>query len=238
MISLLLVLCSTMGFASFSLPQNLNAHERSQVVDVIGLGTTSKFLSNAYPLGGYDGLEVSVSAETFDVRSINQLGATTTSSDSVYYPQITIGKGLFYNSDIFINFVPFNDTSKISRYGLQYRMSLYQADFFPLNFSFLLQANSANISNQMISRNLSSDILLGTMLDDLSFTISVGYVTSTGDFTGGSQGVTDSLRAERSSATSLHVGMGIVYTWNGLLIGVAIDRYKDAVFNAKVGLLL
>lgn len=238
MIFLLSLIYCSMSYGSFSLPQNLNVTDRQQAIDILGLGTTSKFLSNAYPLGGYSGLEVSVSGESFDVKNIKTLGNGTSGADSVLYPKFTIGKGLFNNSDIFINFVPFSQAAKISRYGLQYRISLYRADFFPINFSVVGHANSANINNQLFTRTLGADLLVGTMINDFSFTISGGYVDSSGDFIGGTNGVTDTLQSERASTESMHIGMSATYMWQSFLIGLSIDRYKDPVVNFKLGLIL
>ena len=238
LIFFLILLTAPVCFASFSIPQNLSAADRKQAMDVLGLGTASKFLSTAYPLGGYSGLEVSASGESFDVDSVNRLGNGSGGADSLFFPQITVGKGLYNHSDIFISFVPFKESSKLSRFGLQYRASLYQADFFPINISMLLHGNSANINNQLTTRTIGGDLIIGTMINDFSFNITGGYVDSSGDFIGGVNGVTDTGETERSSTSSLHLGMSAVYRWDMVIFGLSIDRYRDAAFKFKIGLFL
>ena len=133
------------SWAGFEFPRLLNNTERVATVKLLGLGTAPKFLSNAYPLGGHHGLEISTSVESFDTKPIGPLGSGSDNAGSIYYPKITIGKGLFSKSDIFFNFIPFNQVTKFSRYGLQFRRSLYQLSTLPINVSLILHGNSCNI---------------------------------------------------------------------------------------------
>ena len=97
-----LLLSLSMSFG-LEIPSQLTSADEIRTLEIIGLGTTSKFLSNAYPLGGYSGLEVSLSVETMDTKEIASLGSTAAETPTVYYPTITIGKGIYNNSDIFFD---------------------------------------------------------------------------------------------------------------------------------------
>ncbi|MCJ8277398.1 MAG: hypothetical protein HRT44_02280, partial [Bdellovibrionales bacterium] len=190
MLSWLFILLSSLTWA-FEIPQNLNSDERQRTLEIVGLGTSTKFLSNAYPLGGYSGLEVSLSYEALDVGEITRLGNTSPNVETVYYPKFNIGKGIYNNSDIFFHFIPFNETSGLSKYGFSFRWSFYESLYLPINFSLVTHASNSNIQNKLVSRSLGADILLGLTLSNFSLSLGGGWVRTTGDFTGGTQGVTD-----------------------------------------------
>ncbi|MCB0378003.1 MAG: hypothetical protein KDD33_05880 [Bdellovibrionales bacterium] len=239
----LLTLLTFQASADFQIPRGLDANDRVRALKVLGLGTSNKFLSNAYPLGGYGGLEVSLSIEAIDVEEISKLGNTSSPTSTVFYPKFTIGKGLYNDSDIFFHFIPFNETTGVSKYGLSYRWSFYQALFFPLNFSVIGHAGSANIDNGIVTRNLGADLTIGMMLSDFSMYFGGGWVSSTGDFTGGDAtaptclGVTDTCREERAKVGSAHYVFGATYNIKPIFIGLSIDRYQDEVYNLKFGFL-
>ena len=158
--------------------------------------------------------------------------------NTIYLPKILVGKGLYNNMDLFFEFVPYSESSKTSRYGFQFRWSPYQAQFFPLNISILTYANSANLSNKLITRTTGADLIFATMLDDLSFFFGGGWVRTFGSFVGGTNGITDSLVAERESTDSPHFTIGVAYHWEPILIGLGFDRYRDSVISFKLGLQL
>jgi len=222
--------------ARFEFPNDLDAQERQASLKIFSQGTAPKFLSNAYPLGGYNGLEVSLSVETFSVEELDTFRPVGQEGTAfVFFPKVTIGKGLFNNSDIFVNFIPFNETTRISKYGLQYRWSFYQARYWPLNLAIMLSGNSANVDNQLITRTLSSDIIASSRFADISVFVSGGYVRSAGSFVGGAQGITSSGQAEQDSVDSLHVSAGITYQPGIMILGISVDQFVDTVTNFKVG---
>lgn len=240
MLTWLIILLTTLAHAEFEIPTNLDSNDRQKTLEIIGLGTSTKFLSNSYPLGGYSGLEVSLSFEALDVEEITQLGNTSPSHQTVFYPKINIGKGIFNNSDLFFHFIPFNETSGLSEYGFSFRWSFYQALFLPLNFSIITHANSANVNNKILARNIGADLMMGLSLSDFSFFFGYGWTKSTGDFTGGSFGVTDTPSDPsnaRISVNSSHFMLGSTYSFDPFFIGASIDRYKNPVYSLKLGML-
>lgn len=222
---------------ALEIPTALNGDDQTRVLEVLGLGTSTKFLSNAYPLGGYSGLEVSISVESLDTTEIAVLGNQTTTTDRVLYPTVTIGKGLYNNSDLFLHFMPANETSGIAKYGASLRWSFYEFLFLPINLSVVGHFSSANLKNKIITRNFGTDIMLGLSLNDFSFFFGTGWANSAGQFTGGTNGVTSSLQRETSKVESSHFMIGGTYSWDPVFIGFSIDRYKDEVFSFKSGFL-
>lgn len=215
----------------------MTSSDQLRALEIVGLGTTSKFLSNAYPLGGYHGLEVSLSVETIDTSEIARMGATAPEAATTHYPTFTIGKGIYNNSDIFFHFVPASKTSGISKYGASYRWAFYEALFLPLNFSVVGHVNSSNLRNQMLTRNLGADLLIGMTLTDFSFFIGGGWANSTGRFIGGTNGVTLSGVDERQKVDSSHFMFGATYNFDPIFVGLSVDRYQEAVYTLKSGFL-
>ena len=231
---LFLLLFSLFGNANFTLPTSLDQSERKRTLEILGLGTSTKFLSNAYPLGGYSGLEVSLSIESINIQEISRFGSGSKNSDTVLYPKFTVGKGIYNNSDIFIHFIPFNETTGLSEFGLSLRWGFYQADFLPINFSILAHASSSNVNNQIIMRNLGTDLLMGMLVNNFSFFFGAGVVNSTGDFL---KTHTINGTNEQEQVSSGHFQVGLSYNFEPIFIGASIDRYVDTVYNVKLGML-
>ena len=234
--TLILSLLFSFCFA-FELPSGLQSDEQRRVLDAVGLGATSKFLSNAYPLGGYSGFETSLTLEAIDTKDIATFGNTTRQTSTVYLPSITIGKGIFNNSDIFIHFVPPRKNQDITRYGASFRWGFYQALFLPLNFSAVFHTGLINIGNDVSATNLGADIIMGMHLAQFNFVLGGGWANSSGRFTGGTNGVTASLNTETQKVESSHFMFGATYNFEPFFMGFAIDRYQDVVYSLKSGFL-
>lgn len=222
---------------SLELPTALSAKDQQRALEIVGLSTSAKTLSKAYPLGGYSGLELSLSLEAINTKEIAKLGSTNEESKNEYYPTLTVGKGIYNNSDVFFHFIPVSRTSGISRYGLSFRYSFYQAAFLPINLAVVSHASSTNLSNQMVTRNLGFDLLAGMTLSQFSFYFGAGWANSSGAFTGGISGVTLSGHNEKQKVESSHFVFGGTYNFDPFFIGLAIDRYTDVVYSFKSGLL-
>lgn len=217
----------------FVFPTNLTASERQTTVDVFGAGTAPKFLSNAFPLGGFEGLEVSVSLETFSVKKIEDLRPQEPNAGSVYFPKVTVAKGLYNHSDLFFNFTPFNQSTRISRYGAQYRWSFFRPQSLPLNLSLLLSGNATNIDNNVTLRTLSSDLVAGMRWGNFSLLLSGGFVTSTGSFSKSMTAEGD--KPQRSTTKTARASLGFLYQPGRFLAGVSFDFHQDLVTTGKLG---
>ncbi len=225
-----------MGFA-LEIPTGLSRPDQARAMEVVGLGTSSKFLSNAYPLGGYSGLEVSLTMESLNTSDLSQLGNTTSADKEFLYPNITVGKGIYNDSDLFLHFTPPTKTQEMTKFGASYRWGFYQALFLPLNFSLVLNADMANIKNQFTTKNIGADLLIGMNVSEFSFFIGGGYANSSGQFSGGIAGVTASQASESQKVESSHFTFGGLYNFDPFFAGLAINRYVESVYSLKVGLL-
>ncbi len=219
------------------LPSDLTRDDQKRVMEVVGLGSNSKFLSNAYPLGGYSGLEVSVGLDTIETSDLSQLGATTDQKANLYFPTITVGKGIYNNSDVYFHIVPPSKTIEVAKFGASVRWGFYQALFLPINFSLVFNADTATIKQKLSTRNLGADLLMGMTLSQFSFFLGGGYVNSSGDFAGGANGLTASTQSENQSAESSHFMFGSTYNFEPFFIGVSLNRYVTSVYSLKMGFL-
>lgn len=222
---------------ALDIPQGLNGSDQQKTMEVLGLSTHSDFLSKAYPLGGYSGLEVSLAVSTFNAQEISSLGNGASPTSEFYFPTLTVGKGIYNNSDIFIHFSPPGKDAEFSKFGASFRWSFYQARFLPINLSVLLHADTVNIQSRISSDNLGSDLMVGLTLNQFSFFLGGGYATSSGEFAGGIDGVTATQKTETRKVESSHFMFGATYDFEPFFIGASINRYTEAVYSVKSGFL-
>jgi hypothetical protein len=235
---------------SFEIPRGLTVEDRREVVRSLGLTSSTKILSNPYPLGGYSGLEVGYSVEFINVRDIQRLGcagaATCTASteNEWRYSRITIGKGLYSDLDVFFHFIPPTGGVKVSDYGGALRWSFYQAQFLPISVSLLVHANQLNFNDDFIDRNFGGELVAGVNVDNFGLYFGGGIVRSSGTFMGGTTGngtignpgLNPETNTATYSVTGSHSVVGFVLHHDNLFAAAQVDRYDDAVYSLKVGL--
>ncbi len=102
-----------------SLPKGLSATDRERTLETLGFGSAVKLLSSPYPLGGYSGVEVAVSSEYISMADVAVLGAKTNSRSDLSYFNLTVGKGLYHNVDVLIQFIPMPQEETVSGFGGQ-----------------------------------------------------------------------------------------------------------------------
>ena len=233
----ILIGTGSLASAAILIPQNLSSSDRVAVLRIIGMGTSAKILSDPYPLGGYDGFEAGVSVESLPTDDLGRLGAHLSSpQQDVSYPKVTLGKGLYNNIDVFVQFTPYNRQDELSQFSGIVRWGFYQAQFLPLSASILVHANNGNVGNVMTTRSYGVDLIGGMNVTNVALFGGAGYVESTGTFAGGASGITDSGRLETETVGGLHtvVGANIRILENGFF-ALQIDRYTVPVFSAKLG---
>lgn len=234
-----LFLIASSSWASIDLPQNMSKGDRETSLRILGFGTSDKILSDPYPLGGYSGFEFGVSVSDIPTDNIKNLGNKLSSGQNdVSYTSISIGKGLYNNFDVFLNFTPYMQTIQMSQFGAQVRWSFYQAETLPFNLSILLNGNSSNIGNQVSLRTIGGDLIGGLNVNRVALYSGIGSITSAGDFLGGPKGVTDSGYQESESVMGLHLLLGFNVKLVDFFISAQVDHYQDTVYSGKFGLRL
>jgi hypothetical protein len=251
------MLSSSWAYA-FDLPKGLSSADRDEIVRTLGLNTADKLLTNPYPLGGYSGFEVGYSVEFVNIRDIRRLGCTPGTSgcgNSSYldesewrYSRFTIGKGLYNDIDLFFSFMAPTGGVRASDYGGMLRWSFFQAEFLPINLSFVAHANQLNFNDSFIDRNVGGELLAGINVDNFALYFGGGMLESTGTFIGASgncqdctvDSTDDSVNAlthtVSNTVTETHTVVGFSLHFDNLFAAAQVDRYRDAVYSMKVGL--
>lgn len=226
----------SLACAEFGFNPGLAKPNRQLILKTLGLGTLSKNMSQPEPLGTDSGLELSFVTEMINTEKIEPFIEDSKNDDKLYYPKILIGKGLYERADFFFHFIPFTSTLGVSEFGAMFRFNFFQASNF--YSSFLIHGSSANFNNQLTTRNVGSDVVLGYAWEHFALTGGVGYGISKGRFVGGPSGITDSMANESESAESVHLSAGALVRYGIYNFALSYDHYSEPVYTAKIGILL
>ncbi|MDZ4660893.1 MAG: hypothetical protein SGJ18_04665 [Pseudomonadota bacterium] len=220
-------------FAEIKIPVNLSQLDRLETLRILGMGTSSKILSEPYPLGGYSGLELGVSIEFLDLTDLSSLGATIPDKqENTTYPKLSLGKGLYNNIDMFFNFTPYSKNSGLSQYGGMIRWGFYQSPYVPTCLSLLVHGNATNVSQNIFSQSFGVDLVAGFTLNYVSVYFGGGQIESRGQFVG----INSSNNIETEHTSSVHTLMGTILTLDKVFVAIELDRYSDAMISAKIGI--
>lgn len=222
-------------WASFQIPKDLSVDECHRITELLGLSTSSKILGNPYPLGGYSGIEIGYEYQVIATDEISQMGSKPSETSEVGLSQLTLGKGLYNNVDIYLEFTPFSQSVGVTGYGGQLRWGFYQAEYLPAHLSMILYGNSTNFQNVVTFNSQGADLIAGFTVQDVTLYTGLGWARSIGNFMGGANGVTHDQTTTQSDASSAHylAGMNVKYT--RLFFALELDRYTDANYAAKLG---
>lgn len=235
-ILLLILHTSWQAFAGMVLPVNMSSADREVALGVLGFGSAAKLLSSPYALGGYDGVEVGVSSEYIHLADVASLGSKSNSRSDVSYMNVTLGKGLFYNVDVFLQFVPMPQGESISGYGGQMRWGFYEAKFMPAALSFVAHGSAMNFNNLVGTHTTGVDLVGSVNMRDVSLFFGVGQGRSVGTFVGGAGGLTDSGLSETTDVISQHTLFGISVKMSNVFLALEVDRYVQSTYAGKMGL--
>ncbi len=234
--SLFIILISRFAIAGVEIPNGMTSSDRQEAVRILGFGTSSKILSDPYPLGGFQGFEVGLAVENLPAEDLGRLGNTVSNPQKdVTYPKISIGKGLYENVDAFVNFIPYTQKLDQTQYGGIVRWGFYQAKYLPLTLSTMAHFNNANLNNQITTRTVGMDLIGGINADSVALYIGIGPIQSRGRFIGGGSSVTDTGQLEMETVNGIHTMIGANVRLSSLFIAMQIDRYENTTYSGKVG---
>ena len=224
--------------AAISIPSQLNGSDRQRVTEILGLGTSSKLISDPYPLGGYSGVELGVSMESINTEDVGRLGATTRREKDFSYAKVSVGKGLYNNLDMFLHFIPYTQNTGFSEYGGILRYCFYQAAFVPASFSILVHANSTNIGNVFFSQTIGLELVSGLNVGNFAMYVGGGQVQSNGRFSRSINAISAGetvARDESNTLAQFHSFVGGSFDVEPYFIALQIDQYTQAVYGGKIG---
>lgn len=225
-----------MLFAKVDIPTNLSREDRIKVLEILGPGTSSKILTDPYPLGGFAGFEAGIQVDSIPVDDLANLGDTTQEQDFFTYPIISIGKGVYKDVDFFVHFIPASEGTGISEYGGIIRWGFYQMAYLPISFSVNVSAGSANINNELITKNFGYDLIAGITAQNIYFYGGVGQLQSGGDFTGnGEDDITDTTMNEQHKIKTTHYLTGVGFRNEGFFLTGQMDYHIQPTYSLKFG---
>jgi hypothetical protein len=221
--------------AAMSLPKNLKASERETTLGILGFGSAAKLLSSPYPLGGYDGVEVGLNSEYIPLSDVASLGSKSTSRSDINYFNLVLGKGLFYNIDVLVQFIPMPQDESLSGFGGQLRWGFYETKFMPAALSLVFHGASTNFNNLLGSETTGFDLIGSVNMRDVSLFFGAGQARSVGKFIGGVDGVTDTGNTETTDVASQHTVFGISIKMSNVFLALEVDRYVQSTYAGKLG---
>lgn len=236
LILLLLALLPLRLFAKVEIPTNLSSEDRIKVLEILGPGTSSKILTDPYPLGGFAGFEAGIQVDSIPVSDLSTLGDTVAEQDLFSYPIISVGKGVYKNVDLFVHFIPSSEGTGISEYGGIIRWGFYQMAYLPVSFAINVSAGSANINNQLITKNFGYDLTAGITAQNIYFYGGVGQLQSSGKFSGGgADGITDTGVNEEHKITEAHYLAGVGFRYESVFLTGQMDYHVQPTYSLKLG---
>lgn len=221
--------------ASTTLPRQLSESDRRTATQVLGLGSMMKLLSDPYPLGGYEGLELGFSSEYIPFESVADLGTKSTDRGEYNYYTLSLGKGLFYNVDVFLQFTPLPQNEGMSNYGAQLRWGFYEARFFPFSLSLVLTGGGSSFSSLINSSTLGSDLVGSVNMRDVALYFGIGRAHTGTTFVGGASGVTDDGDTHTVSLSEGHELFGVHFKFKPFFLALQVDRYSETTYSGKIG---
>lgn len=223
----LLVPIKVFGFA---LPVEMDGEGKKNVVEVLGFGTLMKFHSNPYPLGGYQGLELSIGQEAVSSGRLAQAGSEESSAGYFTYTNFSVGKGFYSNFDVFFNFAPFGQKIQSQIFGLLLRWNFFDRSNFRL--SAVLHGNGVNVQNQYFSDSSGLDLVASSTFRQFDYYVGFGETTVNATFAGSLLAVGENTREKRSAYRHF---IGLNYQWQSYFATAEYHRVVENTYSFKLG---
>jgi hypothetical protein len=239
------LLNSTSSWA-IEFPSDLNSEDRAEVLQTLGINTSSKLLSNPYPLGGYPGWEFGLTLEVINIEELSRLGSKTELQQEMRYPRISFGKGLYRDIDLFMHFTPYGENIDIKEFGGIFKWEFYRLKDLPIGFHLLAHGSNVNIKDTLTSQSIGLDLLVGINANNFSLYLGSGQVQTEGEFIASgplspvpvADPATSPSNTIRQLARSSHSFVGLNFKWDTFFIAAQLDRYQTPTYSVKVGVRL
>jgi hypothetical protein len=229
-------LAENSAIAALSLPSQLSFADQKEILTTLGPGTSSRQLSSPYPLGGHEGFEIGLSRQFISTSNFTEFGDRSASGEDFSYPILTIGKGLFYDIDLFINLVPFAQSKTITHFSTQGRWNFFRSKDTPFSLSISGNAGNTTLNNLISIQSYGFDLVGSLYIRELSLFFGTGFLSSSGVFVGGPYGINKSGETEKINVPSSHRILGLDYRFHEYFISAEMDHFESPLYSAKVGM--
>lgn len=242
----LLSFCLSVQALALDIPQNLNQSERKEMMRMFGLSTSTKMLTNPYPLGGYPGLEVGVAMEIVNTLDLGRWGSKSNQQAEFRYPRFSIGKGLYHNIDLFFQFTPFGENSQLTQYGGMVKWTFYQSKFLPVTLSTLAHVNTINLNDSFVAETVGFELVAGINVDSFALYFGGGPGQTYATFMSGAgtkaivnpadPAVNANTNTVVESIQETRTFVGVSIHILDFFAAIQIDNHRDPVYSAKIGM--
>lgn len=226
------------SWARYSLPTQLTSDNQKKVSEILGFSSAAKMNFSPDPLGGYQGLQISVSRDFANLSQIKSVGSSQSDMDYFGSSQLALGKGLYYDFDIFFIMTPPQDQD-YSQFGGLLRWRFKEYSEVGVSLGLMAQVSGSQYSSAFGSRNTGADLYSYWSLNKFKFLLGVGQARSISTFVGGSSGLTSSSSSQSEDqqvdVLSSHVWGSLSYVWNPWVITLGYDRYVDDNYSLRIG---
>ena len=227
---------SSWAWAKLSIPTNLSDEDRRALVETLGYGIGAKVLGDPFPLGGYSGVELGITNQFISTEDVSKLGDHASTQARTPYLGLSFAKGLYYNFDVFINFVPVGQDEQVSGFGGGLRWGFFQAEYLPISLSVQLASESLDFQNKINVSAQTFDLIASYKFEPVTIYLGGGTISASGEFLGGgADGVTDSGSVENVSTSANHYLSGLVYRFSTFFVAAEVDRAEQTCYGVKIG---
>ncbi len=240
--SLVVVLFTLQSYGKISFPSSMDKQERRQTLELLGPATSSRMLSSPYPLGGWEGFEVGISRHYVPMSYLSEVDNTFGYQRDIEYPILTLGKGLYYDFDLFLSLVPMIQSEAVNHFSTQIRHQFWQSEEGILRLSGLLYAGTTTLNNQINMQSYGFDALGTITIDRVSMYLGLGSSFNNGRFIGGAGGLnatasgsSDPAPTEVETITLPHQLIGLEWPIDSFFLALEVDRFKVPYYSMKLG---
>jgi hypothetical protein len=230
--ALVLLFAIPESYGAIAFPQGLTDGEQELVLQILGFPTSFQPVDNPYPLGGYSGLEMGVAFENVPTSDVGYLGKRASIDRNLIFPRLTLGKGIFANTDLFFSFMPYNESTGVGIFSGGLRWGFYQATFVPANFSLIVSATNTNFGNLFISQTEGVDLVSGVNMNLFSFYVGAGTLYGQGQF---DSSITFDNSSTNKVGRTFHTMIGVNFALAEFFSALEVDNYNTTTTSLKIG---
>lgn len=230
-----LLLFTAPSFAYLKLPNGLDSEERKSVMKSIGFVGTTKYVSNGYMLGGYDGIEFSSQVESIPFSDVNHLSMTSIDQQNQILTRLGFAKGFYHNLEISLQFIPFFLQTEMSGYSGSIKYTMYEDENVPVTIDVLLHGGGINFGNLLGVQSTGMDFVVNYYRKYWSFYAGFGQTRVIGTFIGGNNGLTEDNQTATEDLGQNRVFAGTSYDFQTFQLGLQAERFYETTGIVKVG---
>lgn len=201
----------------------------------IGFVGTTKYVSNGYMLGGYDGIEFSSQLEFIPYSDVNHLSATPINQQNQILTRLGFAKGFYHNIEISLQFIPFFLQTEMSGYSGSIKYTLYEDENIPVTIDILVHGGGINFGNLLGIQSTGMDFIINYHKKYWSFYAGFGQAGIIGTFIGGNNGLTEDNQTATEGLRQNRGFAGMSYDFQTFQFGVQLERFYDTTGIVKIG---